>query len=120
MYYQTVHANSILTHSSPSYRPLPLFRKVGSKSHNRDARREPLEVNGKIHAGQSLIEIIDVEHDVLFGGRKGAEVHQVAVPAGLDRYACGRLLPKILSHHGGGTAQEGERVCRHTFVTNGY
>jgi hypothetical protein len=44
----------------------------------------------------------------------------MAVAAGLDWNPCGGLMPKILSHYGGGTTQEGEGICQHAFVPDGY
>src|SRR5262245_32254074 len=44
----------------------------------------------------------------------------MAVAAGLDRYARGRLVAKILRHHRGRTTQEGEWTCQHALIADRY
>src|SRR5262245_61626074 len=105
---QAAHAAAIRLDGCRRNRPGPFFRQVGRKSGDHNARRQTLDVDGEIYAGQRLVKIVDIEEDVLFGGVKGTEIHEMAVAARLDQYARTRLLPKVLRHHGGGTAQEGE------------
>jgi hypothetical protein len=40
---------------------------VSCQRGHRDARGQPLEVDGEVDAGQRFIKIIDVEKDVFFG-----------------------------------------------------
>ena len=81
-----------------------------------NARGEPLDIDGEIHARQGLVEIVDVEQDVLLRGGECPEVHQMAVAAGLDGNSRGRLMPQVLRHHRGRAAQEGERADQHALV----
>ena len=62
-----------------------LVRHVRRPGGDGDAGRQTLDVDGEIDAGQRLIEIVDVEEDVVFGRIERAEVHQMAVAAGLHR-----------------------------------
>src|ERR1019366_7821852 len=50
---------------------------------NRDTGREPLQIHREIDAGQSLVEIVDVEENTSFRRVEGPEIHQMAVAAGL-------------------------------------
>src|SRR5262245_66480801 len=61
----------------------PLVGKLRVQCGHCDARRQPLEVDGEIDPGQRLVEIIDVEENELLRGVEGAEVHEMAVAAGL-------------------------------------
>src|SRR5262249_47184464 len=85
---------------------------------NRDACSQSFEVDREIDAGQRFVKIVDVEKNVFFWCREGSEVHQMAVAAGLDGNACGRLMPEVFRHHRGGAAQEGEWVCKHSLIAN--
>jgi len=44
----------------------------------------------------------------------------MAVATSLNRNPGRRLMPEILGHHRGGTAQKGERACQHALVPNRY
>jgi hypothetical protein len=43
----------------------------------------------------------------------------MAIAAGLNRYACSRLMPEILGHHGGSAAKERKWIGQHPFVADG-
>ena len=60
-----------------------LLENFGVQCRHCDACRQPLEVDGEVDAGQRLVEIIDVEKNELLRGVEGAEVHEMAVAAGL-------------------------------------
>src|SRR4029079_19752798 len=47
-----------------------------------EARHEPLDVPLP-RAGHRLVEVVEAEHDVSFGRREEAEVHEVAIAARL-------------------------------------
>jgi hypothetical protein len=117
---QTAHTGAIGLNGGRRDRPRFLFREVGRQSSDRDARRQSLEIHRKIHARQRLVEIVDVEHNILFWSCERTEVHQMAIAASLDRNPGRRLMPKILRHHRGSAAQEGEWICQHAFVTDRY
>ncbi len=93
-------------------------RHLRVESRDRDAGRESLQIDGEIDAGQSLVEIIDVEEDTFFRRVERTEIHQMAVPAGLQMRANLRNSGKIMGHHGGGAPQEGEGRLQHAFVAD--
>ena len=72
--------------------PRALGGEFGVERGHRDARGEALQVHGEIDARQRLVEIVDVEQDDLLRRREGAEVHEVAVAAGLDGDARARRM----------------------------
>ena len=94
----------------------PLVRHVRRPGGDRDAGRQTLDVDGEIDAGQSLVEIVDVEEDGAFGRIERAEVHQVTVAAGLHRRPGDRLAREIGRHHRRRAAQKPERVRHHALV----
>jgi hypothetical protein len=59
-------------------------------------------------AGQGLVEVVDIEHEVTFGGGEDAEVEQVRVAARLDAEPGRRRGGEVIRHHFRRTAQEGE------------
>ena len=61
------------------------FERLAASAATATLAAEPLEIHGEIHAGQGLVEIVDVEQDVPFRGGECPEIHQMAVAASLDR-----------------------------------
>jgi hypothetical protein len=90
---------------------------MGIDCGNRDACRQALEIHREVDLRQCFIEIVDIEKDSSFRCVERAEIHQMAVPAGVHRDASHRLASKILSHDGGSPAQKGEGRFHHTLVT---
>jgi hypothetical protein len=64
----------------------------------------------KIDARQRLVEIIDVEKNVIFGGDEGAEIHQMAVAASLYRKTSGWLTGKVCCHYRSRSTQESKWI----------
>src|SRR5262249_21611111 len=112
------HAGAVGFDGRGCGRACPLVRKRRCQRGNRDACSQSFEVDREIDAGQRLVKIVDVEENVFFWCREGSEVHQMAVAAGLDGNACGRLMPEVFLHHRGGAAQEGEWACKHSLIAN--
>ena len=67
-------------------------------------------------AGKRLVEIVDVEDEPALRRGKAAEIHQMAVAAGLHMDAGRRRLRQIGGHHAGGAAVEGERRLQHAAI----
>ena len=60
------------------------FRKAERRPSHRNAGGKAFDIDGKVHARQGFIEVVDVEKNIIFGRDEGAEIHQVAVAAGLN------------------------------------
>src|ERR1019366_7478605 len=75
-------------------------------------------IHREIDAGQSLVEIVDVEENTSFRRVEGPEIHHMAVAAGLHVRAGLRKSREIMGHHGGGAPQEGEGRLQHAFVAD--
>jgi hypothetical protein len=76
------------------------------------ARRQPLQVPLP-RTGVNLVEIVDGEDQVAFGGGKDAEVGNVHVAAGAHTHAGHRRGRQIARHHRRRAAQEGEGRRQH-------
>src|SRR5262249_45341464 len=76
------------------------------------------KIGSEVDAGQRLIEIVDVEQDVLLWGSECPKIHQMTIAASLDRNPRSWLVPEILGHDGGSTAQKCEWASQHALVTN--
>jgi hypothetical protein len=98
----------------------PLIGKPLCQRSYGDARRQSLDVDREVDARQGLIEVIDVEKDVLLRRGKGAEVHEVAIAARLNRNPYGGLMLQILRHHRRSAAQESERAGQHSLIADRY
>ena len=70
-------------------------------------------------AGQSLVEIIDVEQDVAFGRGEAPEIHQVAVAASLDLDSGVRRGAEIGRHDARRSPVEGEGRLQHAPIADG-
>jgi hypothetical protein len=70
-------------------------------------------------AGQGLVEVVHVEHELALGGRVAAEVRQVGVAADLGGDAADGRGGEVGGHHPCRAAVEGERRDRHAAVTHG-
>src|SRR5262245_23264345 len=57
---QAAHSAAVGLDRGRRDRPRPLFREIRRRSGDREARRQPLEIRREIHAGQGLVEIVDV------------------------------------------------------------
>ncbi len=77
-----------------------------------DARREPLQVPLP-RRDESLVEIVEIEHDVLARRAEEAEVAHVRVAVDHDGVADRGRLREVPGHHVRGAAQERERRRRH-------
>ena len=93
-----------------------LFRRPRNQRGDCDAGREALYVDREIDSRQRLVKIVGVEQDVVFRRHERAEVHQMAVAAGLHRQMGYRLIGKIGCHDGRRAAQECEGIDRHASV----
>ena len=93
--------------------PRRLVAVAGRQRRHRETGGEPLEIGGEIDIGQRLVEIIDVEQRIAFRREKGAEIHQMAVAAGLHMYAGAGLAREVDGHERRRAAQKGEGRLRH-------
>jgi len=100
--------------------PCPPRRKISGERRHGDARGQALDVNGEVNRRQRFIKIVDVKKDVFLRGGEGPEVHQMAIAAGLHGNPRACLVPEVLRHHRGGTAQKGERTYKHPLIANRY
>jgi len=84
---------------------------VGAGGHG-DGGREPFDVPFE-GAGEGLVEVVEVEEQGAFRGGVQTEVEQMRVAAQLHGEPGVGLGGEVGGHHGGGTAQEGERRGGH-------
>ena len=82
------------------------------------ARRQPFDVPLP-RAGQRLVEVVDVEHQVAFGRGEQPEVEHVRVPAQLRPDPGLRGRGQVAGHDGRRAAVEPERRLRHPAVPDG-
>ena len=93
--------------------PRRLVAVAGRQRRHRETCGEPFEIGGEIDIGQRLVEIIDVEQRIAFRRQEGAEIHQMAVAAGLHIYAGAGLAREIDGHERRRAAQKCEGRLRH-------
>ena len=115
---ENLHSAAVGFDACRRERPRPVLGELDRQCRDGDARGQALEVHGEIDSRQRLVEIVDVEYDVLLRRRECPEVHEMAVAASLNGDAGCRLMPEVLGHDRGRPAQEGERACKHAFVTH--
>ncbi len=84
-----------------------------------EACRQPFDVPLP-RAGQGLVEVVDVEHQMALGGGQQTEVQQMGVPAQLGAQPRRRCRGQVRGHEGGGAAVEAERGFQHPSVAQGH
>ena len=100
--------------------PRRLVAVAGRQRRHRETGGEPLEIGGEIDIGQRLVEIIDVEQRIAFRREKGAEIHQMAIAAGLRTYAGAGLAREVDGHERRRAAQKREGRLRHALSADRY
>jgi hypothetical protein len=84
---------------------------------NHETGRQAFEVPLP-RAGQRLVEVVQIEHDVALRCGEEAEVGQMGIAARLDVQAAPRNRGEVLGHHRRRTAQKREWRARHPAVSN--
>ena len=111
------HALAVGAHGTDDDRPDLLRLERLAARGDLHAGGQPLDVPFE-RAGQGLVEVVQVEHQVPFRGRVEAEVAQVRVTAQLHAQARIGGRGEVSGHHQGRTPVEGERGRDHAAVSD--
>ena len=107
---KNIHALAIGAHGTGRQSAALGLRQPQIGGGDRDAGGEPLQVNGEIDAGERFVEVVDVEKNIVLGRGEGAEIHQMAVAAGLHLGPDHRLPLQVVRHHRRRAAQISEGI----------
>ena len=82
-----------------------------------ETRGEALQVPFE-RCWRGLIEIVDIEDDVSFGGCETAEIDQMAVPAGMNDYSARGCGSEVVGLDEGGPSEIRKRRLEHPAMSN--